>query len=67
MLTMLQLATSFSHLEDLQYWLHDPYAYMYNAVMYVKKNFEENIVQKSGIRMQYSVGNKMLLVNFVLL
>lgn len=48
---MLQLATSFTHLEDLQYWLHDPYAYMYSAVMYVKKNFEENMLQNSDIHM----------------
>ena len=37
LLTVLHLATSFTHLEDLQYWLHDPYAYTYNAVMYLKK------------------------------
>ena len=65
LLTMLQLATSSTHLEELQYWLHDPYAY--NAIMYVKKNFEENMVQNSDIHMQYPVGNKMLSVNFVVL
>ena len=66
---MLQLATSFTHLEDLQYWLHNPYTYIYiyNAVMYVKKNFEENMVQNSDIHMHYPVGNKMLSVNFVIL
>jgi len=35
--------------------------------MYVKKNFEENMVQNSDIHMQYPVGNKMLSVNFVVL
>ena len=40
---------------------------MYNAVMYVKKNFEENMVQNSDIHMEYSVGNQMFLVNFVVL
>jgi len=64
---MPQLATSFTYLEDLQYWLHNPYAYTYNAVMYVKNNFEENMVQNSDIHMQYTVENKMLSVNFVIL
>jgi hypothetical protein len=67
LLTVLQLATSFTHLEDLQYWLHDPYAYTYDAVMYLKKSFEENMVQNSDIHMQYPVGNKMLSVIFVVL
>ena len=35
--------------------------------MYVKKNFEENMVQNSDIHMHYPVGNKMLSVNFVIL
>lgn len=35
--------------------------------MYVKKNFEENMLQNSDIHMQYPVGNKMLSVNFVVL
>ena len=49
---MLQLATSFTHLEDLEYWLHIPYAYMYKAVMYIKNNSEENTMKNSDIHMQ---------------